>query len=60
MDNNTLKKNIELVKTESAKLYQEIIDNGYSEKIAQQISDELSNKGGLYLQWVLAPLASDC
>lgn len=40
------KKNIELVKQESAKLYQEIIDNGYSEDIAQTISSELSTKGG--------------
>ena len=40
------KKNIELVKEESAKLYQEIIDNGYSEEIAKMISDDLSQKGG--------------
>lgn len=40
------KKNIELVKQESAKLYQEIIDNGYSAELAKQISDELSTKGG--------------
>lgn len=40
------KKNIELVKQESAKLYQEIIDNGYSKELAQQISDDLSTKGG--------------
>lgn len=40
------KKNVELVKQESAKLYQEIIDNGYSEEIAKTISDELSTKGG--------------
>ena len=40
------KKNLELVKSESEKLYQEIIDNGYSEDIARQISDELSQKGG--------------
>ena len=40
------KKNIELVKEESAKLYQEIIDNGYSEEIAKTISDDLSQKGG--------------
>lgn len=40
------KKNVELVKQESAKLYQEIIDNGYSEDIAKTISDELSTKGG--------------
>ena len=40
------KKNIELVKQESAKLYQEIIDNGYSAELAKQISDELATKGG--------------
>ena len=40
------KKNIELVKQESAKLYQEIIDNGYSKALAKQISDDLSTKGG--------------
>ena len=42
-----MKKNVELVKQESAKLYQEIIDNGYSEEIAKTISNELSTKGGL-------------
>lgn len=41
------KKNLEMIKEESAKLYQEIIDNGYDEHIARQISDELSSKGGL-------------
>lgn len=41
-----MKKNIELVKQESAKLYQEIIDNGYSKELAKTISDELSTKGG--------------
>lgn len=40
------KKNVELVKQESAKLYQEIIDNGYSKDLAKQISDDLSTKGG--------------
>ena len=40
------KKDIALVKSESAKLYQEIIDNGYGAEIAKQISDELSTKGG--------------
>ena len=40
------KKNIELVKQESAKLYQEIINNGYSKDLAKQISDDLSTKGG--------------
>lgn len=40
------KKNIELVKQESTKLYQEIIDNGYSKELAKQISDDLSTKGG--------------
>ena len=40
------KKNVELVKQESAKLYQEIVDNGYSAELAKQISDDLSTKGG--------------
>lgn len=40
------KKDIDLVKKESTKLYQEIIDNGYSEEIAKEISDNLSTKGG--------------
>lgn len=40
------KKNIELVKQESAKLYQEIIDTGYSKELAKTISDDLANKGG--------------
>ncbi len=40
------KKDIALVKKESAKLYQEIIDNGYDEQIAKEISDNLSTKGG--------------
>lgn len=38
------KKDRELVKKESKKLYQEIIENGYSEDIAKTISDELSTK----------------
>lgn len=41
------KKNKELVKQESDKLYQEIIDNGYSQEIAKAISDDLATKGGL-------------
>lgn len=40
------KKNIALVKQESEKLYQEIIDNGYSHEIAKTISEELKTKGG--------------
>lgn len=40
------KKSVELVKQESAKLYYEIINNGYSEELAKTISDELSTKGG--------------
>lgn len=40
------KKNVELVKQESEKLYQEIIDNGYSHEIAKTISEELKTKGG--------------
>lgn len=31
------KKSVELVKQESAKLYQEIIDNGYSKEIAKKL-----------------------
>lgn len=40
------KKNPELVKKESEKLYQEIINNGYSEGVAKQISDQLAELGG--------------
>lgn len=40
------KKMPELVKEESKKLYQEIIDNGYSEEVAKAISGELAAKGG--------------
>lgn len=40
------KKNKELIRQESEKLYQEIIDNGYSEEIAKTISDDLATKGG--------------
>ena len=40
------KKDTDLVISESAKLYQEIIDNGYDEEIAQKISGDLSTKGG--------------
>ena len=40
------KKNVELVKQESEKLYHEIIDNGYSQELAKQISDDLATKGG--------------
>jgi len=40
------KKEKELVKKEADNLYQEIIDNNYDEKIARQISDDMSDKGG--------------
>jgi len=40
------KKNKELVQQESKKLYQEIMENGYSEEIAKTISDDLAEKGG--------------
>ena len=40
------KKNVQLVQQESDKLYQEIIDNGYSEELAKTISEELRTKGG--------------
>ena len=34
------------MKSESKKLYYEIIENGYPEEIAKQISETLSQKGG--------------
>ena len=40
------KKQPELVKKESEKLYQEIIGNGYSEGTAKEISDQLAELGG--------------
>ena len=40
------KKIPELVKSESEKLYQEIIDTGYGEQIAKEIRDEMKEKGG--------------
>lgn len=40
------KKDKNLVKEESDKLYQEIIDNGYDKNIAKQISDDMREKGG--------------
>lgn len=40
------KKNPQLVKQESEKLYQEIIDNGYNQEIAKKISDQLAELGG--------------
>lgn len=40
------KKNKELIKQESEKLYFEIKANGYSEDIARAISDEMADKGG--------------
>lgn len=40
------KKDRELVKKESDKLYQEIIDNGYDEETAKKISDNMREKGG--------------
>ena len=39
------KKDRELIIQESTKLYQEIIDNGYSENLAETISNNLSTKG---------------
>ena len=41
------KKDIELVKAEANKLYTEIKENGYDENTAKQISNEMSQKGGL-------------
>lgn len=40
------KKNIELVKKESAKLKNEIINNGYGEDLADKISNNLAEMGG--------------
>lgn len=40
------KKDADLVHKESEKLYQEIIDNGYSKELAKTISDDLAAKGG--------------
>lgn len=42
-----MKKDIDLVKAESKKLYQEIINNHYEESIAKQISEDMEAKGGL-------------
>lgn len=39
------KKNIQLVKEESEKLYKEILSQNYDEKVARNISDEMSSKG---------------
>lgn len=41
-----MKKNIELVKKESEKLYSEILVQGYEEWLAKQISDYLAKMGG--------------
>jgi len=40
------KKDVELVKEESKKLYQEIINTGYTKELALRISDYLASKGG--------------
>lgn len=40
------KKNVKLVKQEADALYYEIIDNGYSEELAKQISEYMSKMGG--------------
>ena len=40
------KKNVELVKQESEKLRDEIVENGYIKKLADKIADEMSTKGG--------------
>lgn len=40
------KKDLELVKREARKLYQEIIDNGYSHDLAIKISQYMEDKGG--------------
>jgi DNA polymerase-3 subunit alpha len=41
------KKDVKLVKTESEKLYNEILLQGYSKEIAFMVSDDMSHKGGL-------------
>lgn len=40
------KKDKELIRTESEKLYHEIIDNNYSEPLSKEISNDLKKKGG--------------
>lgn len=40
------KKDKELVKKESSALYQEIIQTGYTESLAKEISDDMADKGG--------------
>lgn len=40
------KKDVKLVQAESDKLYKEIVETGYVEDIARQISDDMRNKGG--------------
>lgn len=40
------KKLKDVVKAESEKLYKEILDNGYEQKIAFTVSDDMSQKGG--------------
>lgn len=40
------KKNKELVQSESEKLRNEIVENGYSSELANQIADDMSKKGG--------------
>lgn len=39
------KKDVALIKSESTKVYQEIIDNGYPEELAKEISEFLASKG---------------
>lgn len=41
-----MKKDKQLIREETDKLYQEIIDNGYSIDIAKQICDDMREKGG--------------
>ena len=40
------KKDLKAVKKESDKMYQEIVDNGYTKALASQIGEYLSSKGG--------------
>lgn len=42
-----MKKDKELVRKEASKLKDEIIENGYDKEIAEKISDNMAEKGGL-------------
>ena len=44
-----MKKDHALVRKEALKLKDEIIENGYDKEIAEDISDDMAEKGGLTL-----------